>query len=582
MNITTGTLNTEYDIIICGAGLAGLTLARQIAREIPDASLLLIEGCQDKSRTNAIQVGESTIEISANYLANVVDLREYLETSHLRKWGLRFFFCGGHMPLQDRPEFGTAHASPLPSYQLDRALLETDIKRLNTAVGIPMVTDSKVERITLSEVGNRHEIAIFQTTTNQRQVVRCRWVIDSMGRKRFLQKKLGIAEPQNPLCSAAWFRLRGRIDVGDLVPRSEEAWHARVPNDKRYYSTNHLMGNGRWVWLIPLASDQTSIGIVAREDYFSFSTYNTYERALQWLQEHEPLLWHRINTLSPVDFQCLRHYSYSARQVYSLQRWACTGDAATFSDPFLSPGIDQAGFGNTLITELIKHDRADLFDAQLVERFNRTFLTFHNGTVESIQGAYHFFGEKLVMGAKLLWDFVRGFALNAPQRMNNIYLDEQKVKVLQPILSQIFLLTLRAETLFKEWSSFSTKRYTYRFINYFEIPGLLELYQRNLRGGKTQEELLGDHQATLAYLEELLQIIFLIAIADTIPETLARLPSPLWLNAWKVGLDPRRWKGDKLFVPPSQPRPLKLAEFSSLFGATDLPGLLLTHAEASS
>ncbi len=350
MNITTGTLRTEYDIIICGAGLAGLTLARQITREIPEASLLLIQGCQDKSRTNAIQVGESTIEKTADNLANVVDLREYLETSHLRKWGLRFFFGGGHMPLQDRPEFGTAHASPLPSYQLDRSLLETDIKRFNTAMGIAMVTDSKVERVTLSESGDRHEITIFQTTTNQRQRITCRWVIDAMGRKRFLQKKLGIAEPQNPLYSAAWFRLRGRIDVSDLVPCDEEAWHKRVPGSKRYYSTNHLMGNGRWVWLIPLASDQTSIGIVAHEDYFPFSTYNTYQYALEWLQKHEPFLWHRIHTLSPVDFQCLRRYSYSAKQVYSLQRWACTGDAATFSDPFLSPGIDQIGFGNTLIT----------------------------------------------------------------------------------------------------------------------------------------------------------------------------------------------------------------------------------------
>ncbi len=579
MDLITDALKDDYDVIICGAGIAGLTLARQITREIPEASLLLVEGCQDKSRTNAIQVGESTIEISAHYLANVVGLHDYLETSHIRKWGLRFFFGDGHMPLQDRPEFGTVHASPLPSYQLDRALLEADIKRLNTAIGIPMVAESKVEHITLSQNGGQHEVTLLKVATGQRRLMRCHWIIDAMGRRRFLQKKLDIAEPQNPLYSAAWFRLPGRIDVCDLVPRSDAAWHARVPDHKRYYSTNHLMGNGRWVWLIPLSSGHTSIGIVAREDFFPFSGYNTYKRAMQWLQKHEPLLWHSINTLSPVDFQCLRHYSYSARQVYSHQRWACTGDAATFSDPFLSPGIDQAGFGNTLITELIKRERTNLFDEQIVENFNKRFLTFHNGTVASTQGAYHFYGDGLVMGMKLLWDFVRGFALNAPQRLNRIYFDEQKSKVLQPILSQIFLLTLRAETLFKDWAAFPEKRYTYRFINYFALPGLLELYQRNLRGNKTREELLTDHQATLVYLEELLQIIFLIVIADTMPTMLAQLPSPLWLNAWGVGLDPRRWKREKLFTPTSDPRPLKLAEFAALFGATDLPGLLPTVSE---
>src|SRR5256885_13947262 len=73
-------LKTEYDVVICGAGAAGLTLARQLALEVPEASVLLIEGVGDKSRTNAIQVGESTVEMSAHYLSNVVKLKDYLET----------------------------------------------------------------------------------------------------------------------------------------------------------------------------------------------------------------------------------------------------------------------------------------------------------------------------------------------------------------------------------------------------------------------------------------------------------------------------------------------------------------------
>lgn len=94
MTASANSLQSEYDVIICGAGIAGLTLARQIRKTVPDVSLLLIEGLGDKSRSGAIQVGESTIEISANYLANVVGLRDYLEATHYHKWGLRFFFGG--------------------------------------------------------------------------------------------------------------------------------------------------------------------------------------------------------------------------------------------------------------------------------------------------------------------------------------------------------------------------------------------------------------------------------------------------------------------------------------------------------
>jgi flavin-dependent dehydrogenase len=579
MELTASSLNTEYDVVICGAGIAGLTLARQITKEIPDASLLLIEGTGDKSRTGAIQVGESTIEISANYLANVVGLGDYLEASHFHKWGFRFFFGSGNTPLQERPELGTSHASPLNSYQLDRALLEADVKRLNTKMGIQMLEESKVEDIDLAIGDGLHEIIVSQGSTNQRRTIRSRWVVDAMGRRRFIQRKLGIAEAHNPLHSASWFRLKGRIDVCDLVPRSEKDWHARVPDNNRYYSTNHLMDDGRWVWLIPLASGHTSIGIVAREDFFPFSEYNTYERSLQWLQKYEPLLWKRISDLRPVDFQCLRHYSYNAKQVFSIRRWACTGDAAVFSDPFLSPGIDQAGFANTLITEMIKRDRTQRLDSQTVEGFNETYLAFHNGTVWITQPAYAFYGNALVTGAKMVWDIMRGFSLNASARFNNIYLDEQKTRVLQPILSRLFVLTLRMEKLFKAWAARTSRKYSYQFVDYFAVPKVLELYHRNFKTGRSVEELVADHQATLQCVEELAQVIFLLALADTMPEMLDQLPSPVWLNAWGIGLDPKRWHADRLFAPTSRPRPLKIAQIASIFGVTDLPSKILGYRE---
>ncbi|GHO60129.1 NAD(P)/FAD-dependent oxidoreductase [Ktedonobacter robiniae] len=575
-------LKDEYDIVICGAGLAGLTLARQITREIPEASLLLIEGTGDKSRTGAIQVGESTIEISANYLTNVLGLSEYFEATHYHKWGLRFFFGSGTTPIEERPELGTSHASPKNSFQLDRAMLETDLKRFNADLGVQMLAESKVEEIHLAQKDGLHEIVVVEKPTKQRHVFKCRWVIDAMGRRRYLQKKLGVAEPANPHHSSSWFRLPGRIDICDLVPRTRTDWHKSVPDNNRYYSTNHLMDNGRWVWLIPLASRTTSVGIVTHEEHYPFEEYNTYEKAMQWLQKYEPLLWNYIHTLQPIDFQCLRHYSYSSKQVYSTDRWACTGDAGVFSDPFLSPGIDQAGFGNTIITNMIKLDRAGALTEQLVEHFNESFLSFHNVTSWITQPAYNFFGNGVVMGVKLMWDFARGFSLNASNRFNQTYLDLERSQALQPMLSRLFNLTVRMEKLFKAWADHSSKRYTYTFVDYFAIPGILDLYMQNFQTGKSLEELVADHQVTLAYMEELVQIIFLIALADTMPETLKDMPSPLWLNAWGVGLDPKRWQRDKLFAPASSPRHLHIVDIAQRFGVTDIEELLTSSRVAIS
>ena len=68
----------------------------------------------------------------------------------------------------------------------------------------------------------------------------------------------------------------------------DPAWRARVPSGERWLSTNHLMGAGYWVWLIPLGSGSTSFGIVADADLHPFNRLNRFERAMDWLREFEP------------------------------------------------------------------------------------------------------------------------------------------------------------------------------------------------------------------------------------------------------------------------------------------------------
>jgi hypothetical protein len=123
---------------------------------------------------------------------------------------------------------------------------------------------------------------------------------------------------------------------------------------------------------------------------------------------------------------------------------------------------------------------------------------------------------------------------------------------------------------FGEWAAMTSKKYTYKFVDYFAIPRILGFFQRHLRTGKTEAELIADYQEVLDYTEEVAQIFFWMALADTMPEMLTRMPSPLWVNAWAVGLDPQRWETDGLFSPTSQPRPLMIEHFAALFGITDL------------
>ena len=101
-------INQDYDVAIVGGGLAGLTLAAQLHDNDPGLSIAVLERNSLPPPAAMHKVGESTVEIGAHYLAETLNLREHLEKTQLRKFGLRLFFgSGGHGDLSPLPRTGT-------------------------------------------------------------------------------------------------------------------------------------------------------------------------------------------------------------------------------------------------------------------------------------------------------------------------------------------------------------------------------------------------------------------------------------------------------------------------------------------
>lgn len=555
---------STYDVAICGGGLAGLTLARQIKLEQPERSVVVIEQTSRPLPEATHTVGESSVELSANYLGEKLQLSEYFTQEHFKKMGLRYFFRKGTAPLEERPEFGLSKFPVVDSYQIDRGKLENDLRRFTVEAGISFIEGKRIKDIHLADNWqDAHEILLqnpprtVQTNGNVKtpETLYARWVIDAMGRRRFLQKKLNLVRETKAKCSAVWFRLAGRIDVSDMVP-DHNPWQRRVPDRQRYFSTNHFMGNGYWIWLIPLATNYTSIGIVAQESIHPFDTYNTYERAQSWLLTHEPQLATHIQHHTPLDFRCMRRYSYSSQQVFSAQRWACVGDAGLFPDPFYSPGMNMMGFANTITTEMIRLDFAGQLTTERVDGYNRYYIGMNDSLTTNIQLGYPFFGNAMVMVAKLLWDNSAAWASSCPQMFNTTYLDPEKQQQFRQATARFFPLAQRMQRMFVEWSTKSSGQLSYHFMDYLGLDFLREWRLRNLQSGKSMEELIADQCYNMERFEELAQVLFLLAVEDVMPEQLDRFPDPLWINAWRVGLDPDRWEKDRLFHPTSAPRDL--------------------------
>jgi 2-polyprenyl-6-methoxyphenol hydroxylase-like FAD-dependent oxidoreductase len=84
-------MSLQYDVVILGGGLAGLTLSLQLKRAKPGISVLVLERRETEASTAAHKVGESTVELGTHYLREVLDLKGYLEEHELPKHGLAFF-----------------------------------------------------------------------------------------------------------------------------------------------------------------------------------------------------------------------------------------------------------------------------------------------------------------------------------------------------------------------------------------------------------------------------------------------------------------------------------------------------------
>lgn len=108
------------------------------------------------------------------------------------------------------------------------------------------------------------------------------------------------------------------------------------------------------MWLIPLSTGHTSVGIVVNNEFQPFSEFHTYELAFQWLEKHEPVVAYNLKGKEVIDFKKMARYSYSNTQVFSLDRWGCVGEVAMFPAPLYSPGADALGYANSLQTKLIK------------------------------------------------------------------------------------------------------------------------------------------------------------------------------------------------------------------------------------
>ena len=456
----------DHDVSIVGGGVSALTLALEIRQARPTTRILIIEPNDHPVPEVTHTVGESTVEVSAHYLRDRLGLGDHLQSSQLRKMGLRMFFShNGNTDIAERMELGSSSFVPQVTYQIDRGRLENELNRRCLSEDVD-ITAGRVRSVEFGSGDGPHTITVqngdvvTQTTA--------RWVVDASGRNRMLPRQLDLKRANKHHCNAVWFRVATEIDVGRWS--DDPTWRGRLTEGDRAMSTNHLMGEGYWVWLIRLASGATSVGIVADPAFHGFGEFNTLKKARAWLREHEPQCAAVIAEDEHLikDFRVMKKYSHGATKVFDgSDRWCLTGDAGVFLDPLYSSGLDLVAIGNGLITDMIAREldgedvvgRAQISDS-LFRSLTEMWLAIY-------QDQYTLMGTPTVMSAKIIWDvaFYWGFVglLYTNGRFTSVADDPGVV----PYLEGLIAMSNRVQRFFREWAAIESGAPSVPFVDLY-------------------------------------------------------------------------------------------------------------------
>jgi flavin-dependent dehydrogenase len=464
-------------VLVLGGGLAGLSLALQLRQRFAALDIVVLERRSHPVPHATHKVGESTVEIGAHYFANVLGLKSHLQSSQLKKFGFRFFFNDGRHDLDGVTELGASAFLSTPAYQIDRGIFENHLGKLALEAGIRFEDGAMVRSVDLADTGHKDSLhhAVYERGGVRHQV-QARWLVDATGRAGFLKRKLDLAQANDHNANAVWFRIDDRLDVDDWS--DDPRWLARCDPPHRWLSTNHLCGDGYWVWLIPLASGSHSVGIVCDADTHPLEGMNTFDKAMQWFAIHQPQLHAQLDKRRDKlqDFAFFRRFSYGCKQVFDGEgRWALTGEAGLFLDPFYSPGSDFIAIANTFITELVAQDRAGRAVALFADIYQSVYFSLYRTMLPIYSGQYAIFGNAEVMPVKVLWDYAYYWGVMCQLYFHGNLTDVSAMGRMQQPLAAVQQLNVALQDFLRVWDLAGRAPDGPRMLDQASLPWFAEL-----------------------------------------------------------------------------------------------------------
>jgi 2-polyprenyl-6-methoxyphenol hydroxylase-like FAD-dependent oxidoreductase len=416
----------HYNVFIIGAGLAGLSLARQILLADPKRTILMIDR-QAEIPSPKQKVGEATVQVSGYYFSRVLELEEHLLREHFLKYNLRFYWKSGRggEGWEDLSQSYIRHISNIATYQLDRNKLEAEILRVNRECPtFDFIAPTSGLQVDLSEDGGPHS---FRFEAEGRKIEgRADWVVDASGRGRFLARREKLDRPSPIHHGTSFLWVDGLFDPEKMTNLDRKSIRVRpergvLGHFPSFLATNHYCGEGYWFWEIPLHG-KTSLGLVYDANLISSKDVSSAEKLVDWICREFPLFARDLPHRKILHHSGFTSFALDGAQTLSASRWALCGEACRFSDPLYSPGGDLISIYNTLIADAILTDDPRELAAKL-SLYEPLSRAVYEAYVPSYAVSYSTLGDQEAFSLRYVWELTVYFGYYVFPFINDFFTD---------------------------------------------------------------------------------------------------------------------------------------------------------------
>jgi flavin-dependent dehydrogenase len=296
--------SSRREVIVVGGGPAGSTAANFLAHKGHDVLLL------EREVFPRFHIGESLLPIDMplfERLGVVLSPERFI-----KKMGAEFIDETSGETKTFLFEEGLQGTPPM-AVQVERSLFDDMLLRQAQKRGADVREGVKVERIAFDETG-AGPVRVESTAG----AFEARFLIDATGQDAFLARKNGSVDPLKGFGRAAVFRHYEPLKP-EIAAELYETGNIKI-----------VMIPDGWLWLIPLAGNKLSVGVVNR------GTNSPEELAKATADS--PLIQRLIAGTHATEPRIIRNFSYRNRRAYGA-RFACAGDASCFLDPVFSSGV---------------------------------------------------------------------------------------------------------------------------------------------------------------------------------------------------------------------------------------------------